>query len=108
MERRFNEQTWAVWLDKMPPGPPRLHVRGTVIAPSTGFKAVAKIDPNPQCPYGAEYVVISVKLVRAGVGLPVLTPVPVVLDETYTGAAEKARIRLPGRATVVRDIKVVH
>lgn len=109
MERHFNEELWQVWLDKEPPGPAQLRVRGRVMAPSTGLKAVARINPKPRCDHTAEYVVIEVTLVPTGdVVLPVLTPVPVELDEPYPGQPKKARIVLPNGAAVVRDVRVVH
>lgn len=38
---------WAAWCDTMPPGPKTLHVKGTVVVPSTGYRATLKRHVPP-------------------------------------------------------------
>lgn len=45
--RPYTTKEWSAWCDTMPPGPPRLHVRGKVEFTTGGYKAeLVRAEPQ--------------------------------------------------------------
>ncbi len=43
----YTSEDWSAWCDRMPPGPERLHVKGTIVFPSSGYSAeLVRADPQ--------------------------------------------------------------
>lgn len=71
---------WHAWLDKMPPPPDALHVRGSVTVPNPGVD-VALYKRVPQ---GVNPTILLLNLVlvqRPGIWPQVITAKPVAYDE---------------------------
>ncbi len=53
-----DEDDWAAWVDRMPPGPPALHVTGKVALPHRGFQ----ITLTPSEPQGINPAILMLDL----------------------------------------------
>jgi hypothetical protein len=99
---------WYAYLDKMPPGPPSLHVSGVVYLPTPGYDAVL-VPASPQGINPKELILDLVVTPRPGLWPQVITAASVRHDDRTPGIAyEGILIREPDGDGVHIDVEDVH
>lgn len=103
----FPTSDWYAWVDKQPPGPPSLHVMGTVTVPSTCYEA--SLEPGAVVPPPPNQFPLILKVKKLeGPCLPVVTRIPVRFDqEDYKGNDETVGVYQGDCPPVVIDIEEV-
>lgn len=99
---------WYAWVNRMPPGPPRMHVQGTVALPSPGYD-VALRKAAPQGINPRDLILDLVLTERPGVWPEVVTSVSARYDEDpYQNNYDTVLVRLPGGEAVQLTLEDVY
>lgn len=92
---------WAAWINRMPPGPPSLHVEGTLHMPHPGYHA----ELMPRQPQGINPAILLMDMHLEEVDGPVaqvLTDIPVNYSEDpYDGPCNQVQIFYPNGDSVL-------
>jgi hypothetical protein len=101
---RDTSDEWSAVQDFMPPGPPRLRVRGIRVMPTPGYRlTLTRAEPQ-----GTNPAILLLDLhvePPAGMVAQVLTPTPVSYDETSDQRYTRVEIRPDG--TII-EVEAVH
>lgn len=104
---RINAE-WAAWVNRMPPGPPSLHVSGTLHMPHPGFEATLM----PKSPQGFNPAILMMDLhVKEldGMWPQVLTDLPVnYVEDPYDGRYTQVHIFYPDGDSVLLELTEAH
>ncbi|HYW09009.1 MAG TPA: hypothetical protein VE913_18765 [Longimicrobium sp.] len=102
--RDITTDEWSAVQDFMPPGPPRLRVRGVLVMPTPGYRlSLTRAEPR-----GINPAVVILDLAiepPSGMVTQVLTPTPVSYDETSDQRYTQVVIH-PDGTTI--DVEAVH
>jgi hypothetical protein len=98
---------WYAWLNRMPPGPPSLHVTGVVSLPTPGYDA-RLVAASPQGTSPVDLILDLQVTPRPGVWPQVITPVSVRYDQVPAGAMYRSvLVREPDGDAVQIDVDEV-
>jgi hypothetical protein len=99
---------WYAWVNRMPPGPASLHVKGVVTMPDPGYEVALK----PAAPQGINTrdLILDLELTRRpGTWIQVVTEIPVSYEiRNYGGKHRSVLIRLPDGSGIPLELTDVH